>query len=227
MQFMDLEPALAQDIDLASFPKELVKLVQCRKGEWLFQAGEPFSYFYQVHTGFAKSIFVTFNGSYQVNRFSMKGNWIGLKGAGQIHYPLSVMALTDCQFLGIKREILYDILARDREFAQTFEAMRSRLLIHSEEHLLVLANYTNIQKVAYFLLDFQYQLKQVHLNETGITLPMNREDLKSYLGMTMESLSRAFGFLEDVGYMKVRNRLISEIDFERLGLLLNNDKERR
>ena len=76
------------------------------------------------------------------------------------------------------------------------------------------------QKLAYFLIDYRNRLDHLNLRSATIKLPMSREELKSYLGMTLETLSRSFTFLEKKGYITVKNKEISFKDLDQLEALL-------
>ena len=101
----------------------------------------------------------------------------------------------------------------------------SRALYLTQEHLFSLANHNSEQKLAYFLIAYQSRLHKLKLQVNTIKLPMNREDLTSYLGMTSETLSRAFSYLEKGQYIQVRNRMISNVNYKKLNLLLEIDND--
>ena len=84
-----------------------------------------------------------------------------------------------------------------------------------------MGSHTVEQKLAFFILQLVNKLGALNSNLRFIRLPMNREELKSYLGVTTESLSRAFTSLEKKKYFQVKNREISDINFRKLNELLD------
>jgi CRP/FNR family transcriptional regulator len=114
------------------------------------------------------------------------------------------------------------ILIKDNpKIQQSVDCAMSRELNNTHEHLYSLGSHNVEQRLAFFLIHLQNKLGAMHATLRAIRLPMSREDLKSYLGVTSESLSRAFTSLEKRGYFKVRNKEISDIDFERLKMMLD------
>lgn len=198
--------------------------VRFKKNKTIFSAGDVFTSLYFVANGFLKADCVFQNGHYQTHRFMIPGDWFGLKGLGNGYYQSRTIALTDCDLVAVDARVLEAQMNHNVKIRSAFEAIRSAVLNQSNHHCVVLSTYSVEQKLAYFLIDFQERLRAIHYDKPTIELPMSRDDLKSHVGMTSESLSRKFTALEQVGCFKVQNRLISEIDFERLQKLV--DKER-
>jgi len=92
----------------------------------------------------------------------------------------------------------------------------SKELNDMQEHIFSLGSHTVEQKIAFFLIELQNKLGRINSQFNSIRPPMNRDDLKSYLGITSESLSRALTSLETKKYFRVRNREISEINYKKL-----------
>ncbi len=222
LQFLKSDSS-QEPIHLNPFSAGLFKRLKLKKGEPIFRVGEVFSYLFFMEFGFAKADYVLNNGHYQTHRFIVPGDWFGLQGLGYGQYQSSTTALTDCQLWAIDKRVLIAQMDQNAEIRETFEAIRSAVLSRSHRHCVVLSTYSVEQKLAYFLIDFQHRLQAVNQHNPWIQLPMSREDLKSYLGITTESLSRAFASLEKGGYLKVNNRMITDIDFEGLQQIVDSD----
>lgn len=192
------------------------KLIQFKKDEKIFHTGQIFTNLYFLARGFVKADCIFRNGHYQTNRFIIPGDWFGLKALGCGHYQSTTTTLTDCDVVAVNALILGDQMNQNVTMRNTFEAIRSSLMNQLAHHCVVLSTYSVSQKLAHFLIDFQERLRAINCDSPIIELPMSRDDLKSYLGTTKESLSRAFTGLEKSGCFKFKNRMISEIDFELL-----------
>jgi CRP/FNR family transcriptional regulator len=111
------------------------------------------------------------------------------------------------------------------EIRNIFDTILGRTINQFEEHLFSLGSHSAEQKLAFFLLDFHKRQKQLNIDLRMMRLPMSREDLKSYLGMTSETLSRSFAFLEKNNYLQVKNRNISNINYDRLSQLIEHKEK--
>ena len=199
------------------------KTVRFKKDEKIFYTGQVFTHLYFLSSGFVKADCIFQNGHYQTNRFIIPGDWFGLKALGNGYYQSTTTALTDCDLVAVNALILEDQMNQNVRMRNTFEAIRSSLMNQLAHNCVVLSTYSVTQKLAHFLIDFQKRLQAINHDNPTIELPMSRDDLKSYLGTTTESLSRAFSSLKKAGCFKVQNRTISEIDFELLQKVADKD----
>jgi CRP/FNR family transcriptional regulator len=200
------------------------KKIQINSGAYIFRAGDPFANLYILKSGFAKLEYPFENGDSQIARFHIPGDYFGLVGNAEGTHRFNTVALTDVEFCVIDRHTLDEIIATNTEFNQALQNEVNERLSSMAQHFYYLSFYSVERRLAKFLVDFQYRLKAVNLNQPWILLPMSREDLKSYLGTTAESLSRAFSSLAGSGCLKIQNRLISEINFELLDKVANKEK---
>lgn len=216
-----------------SNPKSLVlsnlvtgfaKRVRFKKGETIYSAGEKFINLYFVVNGFVKADHSFDNGSYHTHRFIIPGDCFGLMGLGTGLHQSNTTALTECDLLAVNTKVFMHQLSINREMRDVFEAVRSDVLNQANRLSLILSTYSVERRLAHFLIDFQKRLTAVNRDYPSIDLPMSREDLKNHLGMTTESLSRAFSNLEKSGCFNVQNRLISEIDFELLQKVVDREQ---
>ncbi len=201
-----------------------VKKVQINSGAYIFRAGDPFANLYILKSGFAKLEYPFENGDSQIARFHLPGDYFGLLGAAGGTHQFNTTALTDVELCMINRDALVEFLAINPELNQMIQDGLHGRLASMAQHFYYLSFYSVERRLAKFLVDFQYRLKAVNLDQPWILLPMSREDLKSYLGTTAETLSRAFSALAGSGCFKLKNRLIDEIDFELLQKVANQER---
>ncbi len=201
-----------------------IKKIQIDQGTYIFRSGDAFKHLYILKKGFAKLEFPFENGDSQIARFHIPGDYFGLVGAAGGTHRFNTVALTDVELCAVDRHTLEEIIATNPEFNQMIQDGMSERIASMAQHFFYLSSYSVERRLAQFLLDFQNRLKAVNLHKPWIDLPMNREDLKSYLGTTAESLSRAFSSLEEIECLKVKNRMISEIDFKLLQKVVDKEK---
>ncbi len=193
-----------------------IKKKQFKKGDYIFQAGDRFTNLYNLRKGFVKLEHPLEDGNCQIARFHVPGDYFGLVGAGGGVHRFNTIALTDIELCAIDSLALEELFVTKPEFNQMIQDGMSERMAFMAQHFFYLSTYSAERRLAKFLLDFQNRLQSVNLDKPWIDLPMCREDLRNYLGMTAECLSRTFSALESSGYLKVSNRIITEIYFEGL-----------
>ena len=206
--------------DLETLTSQYTHKLKMKKGDPIFHNGDPIHSLYTVRVGFVKVEYCLPNGQHQVNHFATNGDLIGADGIANGKHRLDAIALTDGELCSINFARIQTLMRENIALQKALECAMSRELNNTQEHLFSLGSHCVEQKLAFFLLHLHHKLGALHSSLRAVRLPMNRDELKSYLGVTTESLSRAFTNLEKKGYLKVRNKEISAIDFERLKKLL-------
>jgi len=152
------------------------------KDEEIFCQDEEADLTYLVVSGAVRTTRLLSDGRRQVGSFYYPGDLVGLE-TGDIH-RFSAEALSDSLLLVVKRSALKTFAGDEAVDRAIWEATR-RELERAQEHLLVLGRKTACEKVASFLMDLAER-------EGGepISLPMGRQDMADYLGLTIETVSR-------------------------------------
>lgn len=152
------------------------------KGEEIFGQDEDADLIHSIVRGAVRTTRLLSDGRRQIGNFYYKNDLIGLE-TGDTH-RFSAEALTDCVILVVKRSSL-KAFSGDGELDRAIWEATRRELERTQEHLLVLGRKTACEKVASFLMD----LAQRDAAET-VDLPMGRQDMADYLGLTIETVSR-------------------------------------
>lgn len=208
---------------LDSFSAGVIRTNKVNAGDSIYRNGDRMTHLYFIRRGYVKVELSKPNGRHQVNQFSIPGDLLGLDGIAEQRHLLDATALSDGEVCAIDFNALTDTKTSTHHIHTILQSKISRALYQTQEHLFSLANHNSEQKLAYFLITFQARLHKLQLQLNTIKLPMNREDLTSYLGMTSETLSRAFGNLEKGQYIQVKNRMISHVDYNKLSHMLEID----
>ena len=157
----------------------------------IYGEDEPAEYLYKVVSGTVRSCKLLDDGRRQVTGFHMVGEVFGLEPDEE--HQFSAEAVNDSVVLVVKRSAIIGLAARDADIARQLWAMTARELQRVQNHMLVLGCMGAKQRVAAFLL--QMALRDSGGNE--IELPMSRQDIADYLGMTVETVSRTMTQLEN------------------------------
>ena len=156
----------------------------------IFGQDEPAEYLYKVVSGSVRNCKILDDGRRQVTGFHMAGEVFGLESDEEHHF--SAEAVNDAVVLVVKRSAIIALAARDADVARQLWAMTARELHRVQDHMLVLGCMGAKQRVAAFLL----QMAPRSSRGDEIELPMTRQDIADYLGMTIETVSRTMTQLE-------------------------------
>jgi CRP/FNR family transcriptional regulator len=195
--------------------------VKIKAGDPIFRNGDSIDSLYTVRVGFIKIEYCLPNGHHQVNHFATNGDLIGTDGIANGKHRLDAIALTDGELCSLNFTRLLSLMKENISIQKAIDCAMSRELNNTHDHLYSLGSHGVEQKLAFFILHLHNKLGPLHANLRSIRLPMSRDDLKSYLGVTTESLSRAFTSLENKQYFQVRNKIINDIDFKGLAKLVD------
>ena len=164
-----------------------------RKTE-IYGEKEPAEYVYQVKSGAVRSYKLLSDGRRQIGAFHLAGDIFGLENGGE--HRFTAEAIVDTTVRLIKRQSLELVAESDAIVARNLLSMTTSNLQHAEDHMLLLGRKTSLERVAAFLLEMDARLTAV----SGImALPMSRRDIADYLGLTLETVSRALSRLHDLG----------------------------
>jgi len=156
----------------------------------IYGENEPAEYLYKVVSGAVRSYKVLSDGRRQIGGFYLPGDVFGLE-AGDVH-GFSAEAVADSKIMVIKRAALIALAARDTEVARQLWTMSARELQRAQDHVMLLIK-TAQERVAGFLLEMAARGKSA----SEVDLPMSRQDIADYLGLTIETVSRTFTQLEN------------------------------
>jgi CRP/FNR family transcriptional regulator, nitrogen fixation regulation protein len=166
-----------------------------RKDEDIYGEDEPSEYVYQVVQGAVRSYKLLSDGRRQIGAFHLPGDVFGLD-PGATH-RLTAEAITDTTVRLVRRRSLEAAAASNVQVAHNLWTMTAGDLRHAENHMLLLGRKTALQRVATFLLEMDRRLAKAGM----MALPMCRRDIGDYLGLTLETVSRALSELNDKGIL--------------------------
>jgi CRP/FNR family nitrogen fixation transcriptional regulator len=161
------------------------------RNEEIFGEGEPSTCVYRVLRGVVRTYRILSDGRRQVAEFFLPGDVFGLE-AGEDHRT-SAEAVTDCDVVSIRRSQLADKAMSDSATGHKLWSLTLHHLRRSEEHMLVLGRKNACERLAWFLIDMSERIPA----PDRVDLPMSRQDIADYLGLTIETVSRTMTQLQD------------------------------
>lgn len=156
----------------------------------IFGEGEDAAYLYQVVSGAVRTYKILSDGRRQIGAFYLPGDIFGLE-IGAAH-QLSAEAICNATVSAIKRSSLSDLARDDIRIPHALLALTARELQRAQKHVLLLVRNAQ-ERVASFLLEMVDRTA----GAGSIDLPMSRQDIADYLGLTIETVSRTLTLLED------------------------------
>jgi CRP/FNR family transcriptional regulator, anaerobic regulatory protein len=191
------------------------------RGESLFHAGDAFASLYAVRTGFFKTCVASEDGREQVTGFQMGGELLGLDGIGTDRHTCDAIALEDSQVCIIPYHQLEDLSRELSDLQRQFHKIMSREIVRDHGVMLLLGSMRAEERLAAFLLNLTQRLRTRGFSASELVLRMTREEIGSYLGLKLETVSRAFSKFQEDGLLEVRQRQIRVLDATALQNLVN------
>ena len=209
-------------------PDELARvdeLVAIRKvikrGATLFHTGEKFTSLYAIRTGFFKTCVNTEDGRDQVTGFQMAGEVIGLDGIVNDHHTCNAIALEDAEVCVMPFDRIEEISREINAMQHHVHKIMSREIVREHGVMLLLGSMRAEERLAAFLLNLVQRLQARGFSKSEFILRMTREEIGSYLGMKLETVSRAFSKFSDDGVIEVNQRHIQIRDAQALQRIVN------
>ncbi len=162
----------------------------------IFGENEPAEYLYKVISGSVRTYKILNDGRRQIGGFYMPGDIFGLQFADD--HSFSAEAITDTKVLVIKRSALAALAGRDASIARELFNVTGRELRRVQEHVMLLVKSAQ-ERVASFLIEMAERAAGGNIVE----LPMSRQDIADYLGLTIETVSRTLTGLESAATIEV------------------------
>ena len=161
------------------------------RGTEVFGEGEETEYVYEITSGAVRTYKLLVDGRRQINSFHLPGDMFGFENGTTHRFTAEAVLNTDVRIT--RRRNLFDAMAHREAGVLNLLGLITRNLQHAETHMLLLGRKTSLERVAAFLLEMDERLGHPNV----MLLPMNRRDIADYLGLTLETVSRALSILRD------------------------------
>lgn len=193
-----------------------------KRGEYLYRAGGALQSLYAVRTGFLKSCVLHDDGREQVAGFHMMGEMLGMDAIGSGKHICDAIALEDSDVCEIPYNDLEHLSRSIPALQHHFHRIMSREITRDYGVMLLLGSMRAEERLAAFLLNLTQRLHARGFSASALVLRMTREEIGSYLGLKLETVSRTFSKFQDEGLLEVKQRDIRITDEAGLRALVNS-----
>ncbi len=205
--------------------KRLDEVVEKRRrvkqGELLFNSGDTFTSLYAIRTGFFKTCVTSEDGREQVTGFQMAGEIIGMDGIVSDRHNCNAVALEDAEVCVMPFATVEDLSRELPALQRHVHKIMSREIVRENSVMMLLGNMRAEERLAAFLLNLIQRLHARGLSQSELVLRMTREEIGSYLGLKLETVSRAFSKFSEEGIIEVKQRYVKILAPDELKKIFN------
>ena len=202
--------------DEAWLARTVFALRRVREGEALVHAGDKFHSLYVVRSGCFKTVYTDFSGSEQVLAFPMCGDLMGADGIDAGHYVSTAVSLDTSEVVIVPLASLARLVYECPSLESLLYRVLSRELVRVQNMAWTLGTLGAEGRVAAFLLNQSERLGALGYSRCSFNLRMTRQEIGSYLGLKLETVSRALSALNSAGIIQVHQRSIDILDADAL-----------
>jgi CRP/FNR family transcriptional regulator len=201
------------DADTAKrLPDLVTKRIRLHKGQALYSLDKPFTALYAVLAGSFKTVVIGDDGEDQVTGHHMVGDVIGLDGIGADVHHCTAIALEDSEVCMMPFDRV-EQAARDwPKFQHNFHRYLAREIARQRSLIQLLSTTSGEKRLVTFLLELSERYHARGYSASEFILRMKREDIGSYLGLQLETVSRLLSRLHSIGLIHVRTRTVKLVD---------------
>jgi CRP/FNR family transcriptional regulator len=196
-----------------------------KRGEALYRAGENFDAIYAIRSGFFKTDVLLEDGREQVTGFQMTGELLGLDGISTEIHSCNAIALEDSEVCTIPFSHLEGLSREIQTLQHHFHKVMSREIVRDHGVMMLLGMMRAEERLATFLLNLSQRFTARGYSPAEFYLRMTREEIGSYLGLKLETVSRAFSRFQEEGFIAVQQKHIRILDIAKLKTLMNHHRE--
>lgn len=183
-----------------------------RKGQAVFREGDRCDYVYAVRFGSLKSVANLYDNREQVMSFHLPGELFGFDGLATGKQPSTACALEDAEVCVLPYALLIEAAGASSSVLHHLTITLCAELLNERRVAALIANTRSEERVAAFLLNLSQRLHERGYSSRAFQLRMTREEIGSYLGATLETVSRCLSSLSRQGFVNVHRREIEIVD---------------
>jgi CRP/FNR family transcriptional regulator, anaerobic regulatory protein len=207
--------------DLLKLEQLVATRRKIRRGEALFRAGDRFESLYALRLGFLKSTLMSADGREQVTGFHMAGELVGLDGIGGQSHHCDTVALEDTEVCVIPYERLEEVSSAVPMLQSHFHKVMSREIVREHGVMLLLGSMHAEERLAAFLLNLSQRFEARGYSRSEFVLRMTRAEIGSYLGLKLETVSRALSRFAQDGLIEVNQKHLRILDQDGLRAIMS------
>jgi CRP/FNR family transcriptional regulator len=197
----------------------LFQHVQFKTGQRIHTIGQPFDTLFIVHSGFLKTVLIDEFGNEQVLSFPIKGDLFGVDGIHTKRYASEAVALSNCDLILLPFKKFIALGRTHSELEHAMYSVMSRELVREQGMVSMLGALSAEARVARFLVSLSERFSEMGYSSKLFNLRMTRHEIGSYLGLTLETVSRTLSAFNEFGLITVDQRSIGIKDIDSLRTL--------
>ena len=193
-----------------------------KRGEYLYRAGAEFDAIFAIRSGFFKTDVLLEDGRDQVTGFQMAGELLGLDGISSERHTCNAIALEDSEICSIPFSQLESLSREIHTLQHHFHKVMSREIVRDHGVMMLLGTMRAEERLAAFLLNLSQRFTARGYSHADFFLRMTREEIGSYLGLKLETVSRAFSRFQEEGHIAVQQKHVRILNVAGLKALMNH-----
>ena len=205
-------PAGLSPEDIRQVDSVVANRVRVRKRDSLYWPGEHFAAIYAIRLGTFKTLVLNEDGREQITGYHMAGEIIGLEGIGGDRYGCRAVALEDSEVCVLPFKQLDELAHEVPLLRRNLYRLIANDICRDQNMLFLLGSRCAEERVVLFLLNLAEAFRERRYSSSEFVLRMTREEIASYLGLKLETVSRVFSHLQEEGLIQVQGRAIKLLD---------------
>lgn len=177
-----------------------------KRGESLYEIGNPFTAIYAVRSGFFKTVLPSHEQRDQITGFQMTGEILGIDGIGSGQHACKAVALEASEVCMMPYGSVEELASNLPNLHAHLNKLMSQRIVQDQSTFQILANLRSESRLAAFLLDLGKRFSALGYSPNTFVLRMTREEIGSYLGLSLETVSRLFSRFQEDGLVDVQTR---------------------
>lgn len=178
------------------------------RGGVLYRDGDPFDALYVVRSGSLKTFMQDENGDVQVLGFHLPGEIIGFDALASDHHVSQAEALERSSICELPYARLQQVASAVPALQRQLMRVISREVIQEHRHLVMMGRPQAQEQLAIFLKSLADRYRRLQRDDTALILSMSRMDIANYLGLVVETVSRLFSRMEEMGVLEVNRKSV-------------------
>ena len=215
-------PRQIGDGDMARIEQVVFARRRLKRGDSLFKAGDPFNALYAIRSGFLKTTVLNADGREQVTGFQMGGELLGLDGIGSGSYNGNAVALEDSEACVLPFALIEQLGREIPAIQRNLHSVLSREIVRDHGVMMLLGSMSAEERLAAFLLNLSRRFTARGYSASDFHLRMTREEIGSYLGLKLETVSRLFSRFQADHLIEVQQKHVRILDIPGLEALRKN-----
>ena len=183
-----------------------------KKGEALYRAGDPFTALHAIRVGSCKTTVLGEKGHEQVAGYHMIGDIVGMDGIGNDRHGGQAVALEDTEVCVLPFSRLEELARHVQPLQRNFYRLLSNEIAREQQVMLLLGSMRAEERLAVFLVNLSERYRERGYSHVEFVLRLTREDIGSFLGLKLETVSRLLSRFQTAGLIEVHGRTLKLLD---------------